>query len=154
MTIRSTADIKVLIGLMWGLMLAASLIFGISFENAYWIILFFWVMTIPYTVCFGRSFILDERGSTVCFWGYRKTYSWGQLTCKRVQTIRCFHRKGKPQSVKMVTLFSRPLKKKSGAATHRRHDLALSFFPGFLLFSNTHRNSDRTRLRRKTVGSG
>ena len=33
----------------------------------------------------GRTFIMDEEGCTVCFWKYRKKYSWGELKTKRIE---------------------------------------------------------------------
>ena len=34
----------------------------------------------------GRTFIMNEEGCTVCFWKYRKKYTWGELKTKRIES--------------------------------------------------------------------
>ena len=37
-------------------------------------------------IAMGRTFVLDKNGIIVCFWKYRKTYTWNQLQTKRIET--------------------------------------------------------------------
>lgn len=36
-------------------------------------------------ISYGRTFILSEEGCTICFWNYRKKYSWDELKTKRIE---------------------------------------------------------------------
>lgn len=36
-------------------------------------------------VAYGRTFVLDEEGYTVCFMGFRKKYLWSELRTRRIQ---------------------------------------------------------------------
>ena len=43
------------------------------------------VLGIPIFISYGRTFIMDENGCTVCFWKYHKKYIWEELHTKRIE---------------------------------------------------------------------
>lgn len=43
------------------------------------------LLTILGGISQGRTFIMDEEGCTVCFWKYKKKYTWEDLITKRIE---------------------------------------------------------------------
>ena len=68
-------------------------------------ILFVWiVLGIPYTICLNRTFILSPQGLTIYFLGYKKTYLWEQLKCKRVEDCSNYRSRDYVRYKRLVTL--------------------------------------------------
>ena len=66
--------------------------------------LMFWVCLVGcgrYWLAFGKTFILEEEGCTVCFLWYRKEYRWDELQVKRyanyrpcIPLLKCYCKEG------------------------------------------------------------
>lgn len=44
-----------------------------------------YVIVILELISAGRTFIMDEEGCTVCFWRFRKKYTWTELRTKKIE---------------------------------------------------------------------
>ena len=48
-------------------------------------------------IVFGRTLILDEKGCTIRFWKYQKTYRWEEFKIKRMEDYRNIYRSSTDQ---------------------------------------------------------
>ncbi len=73
------------------------------------------LFTANWAIACGRTFLLDERGCTACFLGFRRTWRWEQLQTKRIVTYSWLDRVftwGKCPYHKGAMFCCRPVKKR------------------------------------------
>ena len=85
-------------------------------------------------IVFGRTLILDEKGCTIRFWKYQKTYRWEEFKIKRMEDYRDISRTPTDQIPYSAFVFfsvknwHKPMKMKPDTYATFLHPFSFSYF--------------------------